>query len=191
MDYNTIGTRIESPKPHANTAECVKIGHGGFTFFRGQHEDSSICKIAIPVRLSHASSPTIQLDLKSTHSGMGTLNKVVSSNWLAVVDRLLPRDSYEISDAKSIDCDLPSAGSGQFVSPMMQCNVLAQVGPGKLNRKPGFSRRTAQSTSRQVPLGLTKSNLWHLKHCWAFHNINIQDRVHSCHPKSTHRKGMT
>jgi len=113
---------------------------------------------------------------------MGALNKVVSSNWLAVVDRLLPCDSYEISDAKSINWDLPSAGSVQFVSPMMQCNVLAQVRPGKLNRKSCFSCRTAQSTSRQVPLGLTKSNLRHLKHYCAFHSINILGLVRPCHP---------
>jgi len=183
VNCDTVGPGIESPKAHANTAECVKIRYSKLAFFRRQHEDSSICKIAIPVRLSHASSPTIQLDFKSTHSGMGTLNKVVSSDWLAVVDRLLPCDSYEISNAKSVNWDLPSAGSGQFVSPMMQCSVLVQVRPCKLNGKPGFSRRTAQSTSRQVPLGLTKSNLWHLKHYYCtFHNINIPGLVQSCHP---------
>lgn len=113
---------------------------------------------------------------------MGTLNKVVNSNWLAVIDRLLPCDSYEISDAKSINWDLPSAGSVQFVSPMMQCNMLAQVGSGKLKRKSGFSRRAAQSTSRQVPLGLTKSNLWHLKHYCTFHNTNIPGLMQSRYP---------
>ena len=181
MNCDTVGPGIESPKAHANTAECIKIGRGGFTLFRRQHEDSSVCKIAIPVRLSHASSPTIQLDFKSTHSGMGTLNKVVSSNWLAVVDRLLPCDSYEISDAKSIDWDLPSAGSVQFPSPMMQCNVLAQVCPGKLNRKSCFSRRTARLTPRQVPLGLVKPYLWYFKHSWLFHSTNIPRLGRLCH----------
>jgi len=182
MSNNAVGTGVKSPKPHANTAECVEIGHCAFTPFRGQHEDSSIREIAIPVRLSHASSPTVKLDFKGTHSGTNLLNQFVSTKWLPVIANLFPCDGYEVGYAQSIYSYLPCASNVPLVSSMMQCNMLAQVGPGKLNRKSGFCRRAPGSTSRQVPLGLTKSNLWHLKHYCTFHNTNIPGLMQSRYP---------
>jgi hypothetical protein len=181
VNYDTVGPGIESPKAHANTAECLKIRYSKLAFFRRQHEDSNTRKIAIPVRLSHASSPIIQFNLKSAYSGARFSNELVSRKRPGIAVSLIPRNRHEISDAKSIDWDLPSAGGGQFVSPMMYCSVLTQVGSTKLERKSGFRCRATRSTPRQVPLGFVKPHLWYFKHSWLFHSTNIPRLGRLCH----------
>lgn len=159
MTMNATRRSVEGPEPDLDLSKRIEVWQCVYHAVNGQYENRHVRKIPVPVGLTHAASPVFKFNLKRADGRLHKRQKFLTGLRRFTFTRLVPRNSQQVGNSKSIDCNLTSARHAKLVRPPVNNRFPLHIGFRELNRKPGFSGNCSCFATRQIHLGFPELNL--------------------------------